>query len=84
MAVNPSLPRGRGATSNPANRFEHLTLERDADWNPEEDPAPKTQFLRDLSQSVITYNKSPDIGFNAGINPYRGCEHGCAYCYAQP
>ncbi|HTL17119.1 MAG TPA: radical SAM protein, partial [Patescibacteria group bacterium] len=77
-------PRGRGAAANLPNRFESLSLERDQDWNPEEDPAPRTQFLRDLSQSVITYNNSPDIGFRAGINPYRGCEHGCAYCYARP
>ena len=79
-----SAPRGRGAVANLANRFESLTLERDQDWNPEEDPAPRTQFLRDLSQSVITYNNSPDISFRAGINPYRGCEHGCSYCYARP
>jgi DNA repair photolyase len=83
VATKQSSPRGRGASNNPANRFEHLRLERDGDWNPEEDPAPRTQFLRDHSQSVITYNKSPDIGFNAGINPYRGCEHGCSYCYAR-
>jgi DNA repair photolyase len=77
-------PRGRGAASNPANRFEHLRLERDEDWNPEEDPSPRTQFLRDLSQTIITYNDSPDVGFEASINPYRGCEHGCSYCYARP
>src|ERR1051326_7848567 len=84
MADKPAMIRGRGAVENPTNRFESLTLERDADWNPEEDPAPRTQFLRDLSQSVITYNNSPDISFRAGINPYRGCEHGCSYCYARP
>ena len=43
-----------------------------------------TQFLRDDSQSIISYNNSPDVGFDASINPYRGCEHGCAYCYARP
>jgi len=80
----PTAPRGRGAASNPPNRFEHITLERDPDWNPEEDPAPKTQFLRDLSQTIITYNNSPDIPFKASINAYRGCEHGCSYCYARP
>jgi DNA repair photolyase len=79
-----AAPRGRGAGANLPNRFEALSLERDENWDPAEDPAPRTQFLRDLSQSVITYNNSPDIGFNAGINPYRGCEHGCAYCYARP
>lgn len=76
--------RGRGAVENLPNRFESILLERDADWNPEEDPAPRTQFLRDLSQSIISYNNSPDISFRAGINPYRGCEHGCSYCYARP
>jgi DNA repair photolyase len=76
--------RGRGAGSNPANRFESISLERDADWDPAQDPAPTTQFLRDASQSVITYNNSPDIPFRASLNPYRGCEHGCSYCYARP
>ena len=46
-------------------------------------PSPKTQFLRDLSQSIISYNDSPDIPFNASLNAYRGCEHGCSYCYAR-
>src|SRR5579859_6983722 len=84
MMDKPVPVRGRGASTNPPNRFEHIRLERDADWDPETDPSPKTQFLRDLSQSLITYNDSPDISFRAGINPYRGCEHGCSYCYARP
>lgn len=83
MTQKPGVARGRGAGYNPANRFEKIRLEREEDWNPEEDPSPKTQFLRDLSQSIISYNNSPDIPFDAGINPYRGCEHGCSYCYAR-
>jgi radical SAM superfamily enzyme YgiQ (UPF0313 family) len=74
--------KGRGATQNPANRFERITRERDADWNEPDDPAPKTQFYRDASASLITDNDSPDVGFSASINAYRGCEHGCVYCYA--
>lgn len=84
MITKPPITRARGAAGNPPNRFESISLERDADWNSEEDPAPRTQFLRDRSQSVIVYNNSPDIPFNASLNPYRGCEHGCAYCYARP
>lgn len=75
---------GRGAAANPPNRFQKIELERDADWNPEEDPLPRTVFLKDHSSTVITYNNSPDVGFEASINPYRGCEHGCIYCYARP
>lgn len=83
MNASSSNPRGRGAASNPTNRFERIILERDADWDPEADPAPQTKFYRDASQTIITYNDSPDIPFNASLNPYRGCEHGCSYCYAR-
>ncbi|HEX4265036.1 MAG TPA: PA0069 family radical SAM protein [Verrucomicrobiae bacterium] len=78
------IPAHRGAAANPPNRFEKIHLERDEDWNPEEDPLPRTQFLKDSSKSIIAYNDSPDIGFEASVNPYRGCEHGCIYCYARP
>lgn len=84
MKANVPKPHARGATSNPPNRFEPIQLERDADWNPEDDPLPRTQFLNDHSRTVIAYNESPDIPFQASINPYRGCEHGCSYCYARP
>ena len=75
---------GRGAAENPSNRFQPTAYERDAEWNEPDDPAPKTRFYRDASASIITYNTSPDVGFEASINPYRGCEHGCVYCYARP
>ena len=77
-----SLPK-RGATSNPRNRFERLVVELDDEFAAEE-RNPQTQFLRDDTQTLISYTDSPDIGFRASVNPYRGCEHGCAYCYARP
>jgi DNA repair photolyase len=76
--------KGRGAAQNPANRFEKIHLEADEDWNPEENGAVRTQFFRDTTQTFINYNNSPDVGFEASINPYRGCEHGCIYCFARP
>ena len=84
MSADQPTARGRGAESNPPNRFEPLRLERDDSWDPEQDPAPQTRFYRESARTVISYNDSPDIPFRAGINPYRGCEHGCGYCYARP
>ncbi len=75
---------GRGASGNPPNRFEPIRYEPGPDEEPSDAPSHKTQFLRDTSRSIIAYNDSPDIGFEASINPYRGCEHGCIYCYARP
>lgn len=76
----------RGAALNPAGRFEklHIEWEPEDEWGEGEDGRVKTVFLRDDSQSIISYNDSPDISFDAGLNPYRGCEHGCAYCFARP
>jgi len=84
MPAKSSGPKGRGAVANPANRFEGIVLERDEAWDPAQDPAPATRFFRDDSRSIIVYNDSPDVGFDASLNPYRGCEHGCCYCFARP
>ena len=77
--------QSRGTCENPTNRFESIRLEPEAgDWDPEENSPIQTRYLKDHSTSLIAYNDSPDVGFRAGINPYRGCEHGCIYCYARP
>jgi DNA repair photolyase len=80
----PPPPRGRGAAANPPNRFELLRYETDPDAPPGESCSRATSFFRDNSRSVITSNDSPDVGFEKSINPYRGCETGCSYCYARP
>ncbi len=76
--------RGRGTVGNPANRFEKIAYQPDPESTEAEDSSPATEFFKDNSRSFITYNDSPDVGFDASINPYRGCEHGCIYCYARP
>jgi DNA repair photolyase len=73
---------GRGAAGNPKNRFERIEVEPDETEGDE--PRPETVYLRDHSRSIIARNDSPDIGFDASINPYRGCSHGCIYCFARP
>src|SRR5580765_139269 len=85
MAESPPI-RGRGAADNPGNRFEAIHSESYDDPLEEiPDPGrPPTSFLTDRSRSLLTRNDSPDIGFEYSINPYRGCEHGCVYCYARP
>jgi DNA repair photolyase len=75
--------RGRGVGWNPPNRFEKLHLDREG-WTDPDDPPPRTILLKDASRSILANNDSPDVGFDVGINPYRGCEHACAYCYARP
>src|SRR5215472_16700994 len=85
-----SAIRGRGASWSPANRFEKLHVDlTDADVvdvarETEETPRRPTQYFRDETKSIITRNTSPDVGFETSLNPYRGCEHGCIYCYARP
>ena len=84
--------RGRGTDERPTGRFERLHYEPcedadDVDPNiPGEQrrPSPPTELYRDDSRSILAYNDSPDVGFEVSINPYRGCEHGCVYCYARP
>src|SRR5467141_59922 len=81
---------GRGASWSPANRFERLHVDLadidvvDGEPNAEERPRRQTQYFRDGTKSIITRNDSPDVGFETSLNPYRGCEHGCIYCYARP
>jgi len=79
--------KGRGALSNREGRYESLSREAEDDgWGEFELPvAPrKTTVITDASRTVISRNESPDIPFNQSVNPYRGCEHGCIYCYARP
>src|SRR5438046_3859986 len=82
--------RGRAASWSPANRFETLHVDVNdfdvVDVDPEGNERPRraTQYFRDGTKSIITRNNSPDVGFETSLNPYRGCEHGCIYCYARP
>jgi DNA repair photolyase len=82
--------RGRGASWSPANRFEKLHVDVNdfdvVDLDPDESDRPRreTQFFRDGTKTIITHSNSPDVGFETSLNPYRGCEHGCIYCYARP
>ena len=91
MVVNEQkFHKGRGAISNPASRFDPTVSEPvDDGWNEAEtaeigSSSPKTKFFPDQTRQIIATNKSPDISFDRSINPYKGCEHGCVYCYARP
>jgi len=78
--------RGRAAATNEVGRFErHQREPIDDGWEIEEDLPPlRTQIPIEVPRSVISYNRSPDLPFDRSINPYRGCEHGCVYCFARP
>lgn len=80
--------KNRGALSNPPGRFEVATHEAyDDGWETLEEetlPPLETTLIPEFAKSIITHNDSPDLCFDQSINPYRGCEHGCVYCYARP
>ncbi|HEX4825238.1 MAG TPA: PA0069 family radical SAM protein [Candidatus Polarisedimenticolaceae bacterium] len=82
----PEPPKGRGAVANPAGRFEPRSLEPVWDDLDPADlpPSPATTTFTDTARRILTRNESPDVPFDVSINPYRGCEHGCAYCFARP
>lgn len=84
--IDAAVRRGRGAVSNAAGRFEpysHVAV--DDGWDLEEDqPVLRTQVSEERVGKIITHNRSPDVPFDRSINPYRGCEHGCIYCFARP
>ncbi len=84
--IDPQRRRGRGATSNGTGRFESQTYEEfDDGWDSLETLDAFQRIVHEENaRTIITTNKSPDISFNKSINPYRGCEHGCIYCYARP
>src|SRR5262245_58294380 len=86
VAIERGRRRGRGAQSNASGRFEaEAKVAFDDGWQSLEDLPPfKTTVALDTARKVITRNDSPDIGFDRSINPYRGCEHGCVYCFARP
>ena len=85
-AVERERRRGRGAATNAGGRYEaHAKIAFDDGWQSlEELPPFKTHVTEERARKIITRNESPDIGFDRSINPYRGCEHGCIYCYARP
>src|SRR5580698_384830 len=89
--ADPEWARGRGALSNAVGRYERQTrVLVDDGWDDgwrDDDLAPpplRTEVIRDATRTIIARNTSPDIGFDRSINPYRGCEHGCIYCFARP
>lgn len=84
MSTDRNPIRGRGSSDNPVNRFEGHYTDYDLDEETGEKPSQQTKLYPDDTKEIISTNSSPDIPFEASINPYRGCEHGCIYCYARP
>ena len=83
--IRAEVRRGRGAVTNSVGRFEpYERIEIDDGWHQDDPRAVRTQVAIENPRSVITRNSSPDIAFDRSINPYRGCEHGCIYCFARP
>lgn len=76
--------RGRGSSNNPVNRFEEEYIDYDLDEKSGQKPSQETKLYPDDTKEILSRNESPDIPFTYGLNPYRGCEHGCIYCYARP
>ncbi|MGR3614835.1 MAG: PA0069 family radical SAM protein [Paracoccaceae bacterium] len=84
-AIPKDRRRARGATSNASGRFEPSRAAVSDGWDiAEELPPVRTELTEEVARSVISYNRSPDLPFDRSINPYRGCEHGCIYCFARP
>jgi hypothetical protein len=90
-ARKPLAPiKGRGSASRPAGRFETTTtVGEDDGWGSvyesgDEPPRIETTVREERARSIISRNNSPDVGFDQSVNPYRGCEHGCVYCFARP
>lgn len=80
------IPKARGAVTNAVGRYDRISRHADPDgWDIEEDlPTLRTEVSIERPRSMISYNRSPDLPFDRSINPYRGCEHGCVYCFARP
>jgi DNA repair photolyase len=87
-SADPRLLKGRGARSNASSRYDMEKRVRfDDGWDRDDNHEPpplRTEIIRDATRTIITKNDSPDISFDRSINPYRGCEHGCIYCFARP
>ena len=85
VMIPPSAQKGRGTACNPRNRFaSHQSVMEDDGWHQEVPPTQGTEVRVEIAKTVISRNTSPDLPFDRSINPYRGCEHGCIYCYARP